>query len=299
VHYYRGEYKRVVKLATDNLAALPAERAAEYFGLGATPSVWDRSWLAVSLAQLGWFTEASQHEAEAIRLAESKGHAYTLGWAYLSSGTLHSLKGDSAKARSLIDHGIATLRNGGVVVLLADAVASSSRVLAQLGQAIEALNLIQEGEQLLERRAATGLVAHFGWSYHSLARACLTLGRLDDARRLGDRAVESSSRQPGFAAHALQLLGDIATHADRFDAETGEDHYLKALALWSSQDSVETRSARLVSRFELLGAQPAEMTVAPRSIVEGIDVVGHVGDRQLSVLVDLFLDPLFLQAAEE
>ena len=41
------------------------------------------------------------------------------------------------------------------------------------------------------------------------------------------------------------------------------------------------------------------MTVAARSIVEGIDVVGHVGDRQLSVLVDLFLDPLFLQAAEE
>ena len=68
---------------------------------------------------------------------------------------------------------------------------------------------------------------------------------------------------------------------------------------WSSQDSVETLSVRLVSRFELLGTQPAEMTVAPRSIVEGIDVVGHVGDRQLSVLVDLFLDPLFLQAAEE
>jgi hypothetical protein len=41
------------------------------------------------------------------------------------------------------------------------------------------------------------------------------------------------------------------------------------------------------------------MTVASRSIVEGIDVIGHVGDRQGSVLVDLFLDSLFLQAAEE
>src|SRR5437667_11419681 len=68
---------------------------------------------------------------------------------------------------------------------------------------------------------------------------------------------------------------------------------------WSSQDSVETLSARLVSRFELLGTQPAEMTVAAHLIVERIDVVGHVGDRQLSVFVDLFLDPLFLQAAEE
>jgi len=32
-----------------------------------------------------------------------------------------------------------------------------------------------------------------------LGRACLLLGRLDEARRLGDRAQESSPRQPGFA----------------------------------------------------------------------------------------------------
>ena len=31
--------------------------------------------------------------------------------------------------------------------------------------------------------------------------------------------------------HALHLLGDIATHTDRFDAETGEAHYRQALAL--------------------------------------------------------------------
>ena len=65
----------------------------------------------------------------------------------------------------------------------------------------------------------------------ALGRAGLALGRLDDARRLGDRAVESSPRQPGFAAHALQLLGDISTHPDRFDAECGEAHYRQALAL--------------------------------------------------------------------
>lgn len=68
---------------------------------------------------------------------------------------------------------------------------------------------------------------------------------------------------------------------------------------WSSQDSVETSSARLVSRFEELGTQAAKMAVAARSIVEGIDIFSQVSDRQLSVLVDLFLDPLFLQAAEK
>jgi hypothetical protein len=57
------------------------------------------------------------------------------------------------------------------------------------------------------------------------------LGRLNEARHLGDRAVESSRSQFGFAAHAQHLLGDIATHPDRFDSEGGEGQYRKALVL--------------------------------------------------------------------
>jgi hypothetical protein len=64
-----------------------------------------------------------------------------------------------------------------------------------------------------------------------LGRAALLPGRLDEAQRLGDRAVEYSPSQPGFAAHALHLLGDIATHPNRFDAASGEAHYRQALAL--------------------------------------------------------------------
>ena len=49
--------------------------------------------------------------------------------------------------------------------------------------------------------------------------------------RLGDRALTYSPSHPGFAAHAQHLLGDVAHHPDRFDAERGEAHYRKALAL--------------------------------------------------------------------
>ena len=103
--------------------------------------------------------------------------------------------------------------------------------MAQLDETGEALGRFREGEQLLERQAARGVVHNLGWTYHALGRACLLLGRLDEARRLADRAVESSPRQPGFMAHALHLLGDIATHPDRFDAESGEAYYRNALAL--------------------------------------------------------------------
>jgi hypothetical protein len=50
----------------------------------------------------------------------------------------------------------------------------------------------------------------------ALALASLLLGRLDEARRLATRVVESSVSQPGALGEALQLLGDVASHPDRF-----------------------------------------------------------------------------------
>ena len=41
------------------------------------------------------------------------------------------------------------------------------------------------------------------------------------------------------------------------------------------------------------------MATPPSSIVEGIDVLRDVCDRELAVLVDMLLDPLLLQATEE
>jgi class 3 adenylate cyclase/tetratricopeptide (TPR) repeat protein len=229
--YYRGEYERVVELATDNLAALPADWVYESFGATQPASVSDRCWLVMSLAELGRFTQAAEYEAEAIELAEPTHHAYTIGLAYRAAGMFRLLKGDWAKARSLIEHGIAVNRTGNIGLHLPEAVASSAWVLAQLGEATEALDRLREGEQLVERYATRGAVIRLGWICASLSRASLLLGRLDEARRLGDRAIDSSPRQPGFAAHALHLLGDIATHPDQFDAERGEAHYRQALAL--------------------------------------------------------------------
>ena len=230
-HFFRGEYERVVELATDNLAALPADWVYESFGAGMPTSVYDRYRLVQSLAQLGRFAEAAQYEAEALRLAERTQHLYTVGMAHDAASRLHLLKGDWAKARSLIEQSIAAYRTGNTVNQLHDGVAASAWILAQVGEVSEALTRLREGEQLLERHVARGHLGIVGWTCHSLGCAALLLGRLDEARSLGDRAVKCSPSHPGFAAHALHLLGDIATHPDQFDAESGEAHYRKALAL--------------------------------------------------------------------
>jgi transcriptional regulator with AAA-type ATPase domain/tetratricopeptide (TPR) repeat protein len=230
-HYCRGEHERVVQLATDDLGMLPADWVYESFGSNQPASVFARGYLMLSLAELGRFSDATEPEAEAIRIAARTQHAFTVGWTLNYAGTVHLLRGDWAQARSLLDHAAVVIRAGNAVVLLPRSVVSSAWVLAQLGEASEGLSRLREGEQLLERQAATGHVGFLGSYYQVLGRTALVLGRLDDAQRLGDRAVESSPRQPGFAAHALHLLGDIATHPDRFDAERGETHYRQALAL--------------------------------------------------------------------
>jgi tetratricopeptide (TPR) repeat protein len=183
----------------------------------------------MSLGEMGRFAEAAKYDTEAIQFVEATQHPYTVAWVCFGASVLHLLKGDWAKARSQIDKWIATLRSGNIQFPWA--VASSAWALAQTGEASGALKLVRESEHLLERQVVGGIVAHRSWAYHAVGRACLLLGRLDDARRLGDHSVESAQRQPGFAAHALHFLGDIAAHPDRFDAESSATHYRRALTL--------------------------------------------------------------------
>ena len=237
-HYFLGDYERVIELATDTLAALPAEWVYEYFGVAAPVSVYNRVWIVMSLAELGRFAESAKYEAEAIRLAEPTQHPYTIGLAYLAAGTLHLLEADWVKARPLIERWTAVVRAGNVGHLLPRAVASSAWVLALLGETSEALDRLREGEQLVERQAASGIGYGHGWAYHRLGRARTTefyvgagkdnlrgfecdLSRLDDDRLAGrglDRDLVSRvfhfNCLTGFSLDPDLLLATRIIHQD-------------------------------------------------------------------------------------
>jgi DNA-binding NtrC family response regulator/predicted ATPase len=224
-HYYRGDYERAVELAMDNLATLPPAWTYESFGNSAPASVYDRASLVRSLAELGRFAEIAQHEAEAIRIAESTENPLSIASARWAACTHYLLKGDWPEAHSLVQHEIAVVQGGSLVFLLPFALAASAWALAELGETSEALDRLQECERVLASNASTRVT----WVYHALGRAAFLLDRLDDAQRLADLAIETAASQRGFAAHALHLLGDIATHPDRFDAARGETRYGEAL----------------------------------------------------------------------
>jgi tetratricopeptide (TPR) repeat protein len=131
----------------------------------------------------------------------------------------------------MIEDWIPVVEAGNVVLLLPLAITSFAWVLAQLGEAGEAARWLRKGEEFLGRQAVRERVTAHGLAYNALGRTCLLLGRLDDAQSLADRAIAFSPGHHGIEAHALHLLGDIASHPARFDAERGEVQYRRALAL--------------------------------------------------------------------
>lgn len=232
--HHRGEYERVVALMRGNLADVPADWVYKDLGFGSPPSVYGRYWLVRSLAHLGRFTEAAEYEAEAIRLAVPTHHPYTIALAHLAASECRLLRGDWSRARALAEHAVAALRTRGVTILLGGVTSCAAWALGQLGEASEALDRLRDADQALDRARAPRTTigprgTNDGWSYYSLGRACLLVGRRDDAQRQCDRATEWSP--PGYSPYALHLAAEIATHPDRFDAEGGEAHYREALEL--------------------------------------------------------------------
>jgi len=109
--------------------------------------------------------------------------------------------------------------------------ATAAYVLAELGEASEAAELVRESEDLLAGLAPKGITGWQGPTYQFLGRASLALGRLDEAKRFGERAVQLCSQRLGNAADAHRLLGDIAVHSDPVNVERAEAHYRETRAL--------------------------------------------------------------------
>jgi tetratricopeptide (TPR) repeat protein len=130
----------------------------------------------------------------------------------------------------MIERQLAALREGNVGGELPSALANSARVLASLGDAGEARRRRLEAERLVAAHAARGR-AGAGWIHQALGRACVLLGDLDDAERLAGLAMAAASTRTDFVPDTLHLLGDIASHPDRFDAGDAHRRYDEALSL--------------------------------------------------------------------
>jgi tetratricopeptide (TPR) repeat protein len=107
---------------------------------------------------------------------------------------------------------------------------------AQLGNAYALSGRLAEALALLKRvveeAATTSAMFDYALAIIPLCEAYLRAGHIDDAIKLGDRALDLSCKQNarGHQAYVLRLLGEIDAHSDPPDAESAEGHYNHALA---------------------------------------------------------------------
>jgi Predicted ATPase len=190
---------------------------------------WSRSWVALTLSNLGRFADASSHAQEALRIAEGADHPFTLAEALTGVGGVSLAQGD-------LDRAIDALERARVVVCEWNL--QPWAVLARLGYAYTLSARAREGRHLLEeviQNATTmssmgvGRAMQLAW----LGEAYLLEGGLDAALERAQQAVSLAERhrERSHEAWGLRLLGEIASRRNPPAVETAEGYYHEALAL--------------------------------------------------------------------
>jgi tetratricopeptide (TPR) repeat protein len=215
-----------------NVNELQGDLLARRFGLVGVASVLSRAWLIWSLAELGEFDRAMPYGEEAIRIAETIGHPYSILAAYFGVGGLHLRRGELSRAVSVLELALDLCRTWdtqlrlwfvGVAPFLAHAYALS-------GRAAEAIALL---EQATERAAAMKTMFAQSLRVAWLAHAYLTAGRPADACRLAPEALGLARQyhERGHEAWIHGIIGDIAARADPNEVAAAENAYREAIAI--------------------------------------------------------------------
>ena len=227
-YYFLGDYRRAVDILRRNVASLEGELLRERFGLPNPASVFSRTWLVASLAELGAFAEGIARGEEAVRIAESIDQPGRIVQASFGTGLLHLRKGDVHKAIAALERGLELCQVRNIEAWFANFTSHLGYAYALSGRVAEAVPVLEKAVGPNVLTAGMGIL----WmAYRS--EAYLLAGRRNEAIQLAERALELARQhnEPGNRAYTLRLLGEIAMHRDPVEVESAEAHYRQALAL--------------------------------------------------------------------
>jgi class 3 adenylate cyclase/tetratricopeptide (TPR) repeat protein len=225
-----GDYRRAADLFRRNISSLEGDLILERFGLPYLPSVLCRGFLAYCVAELGEFAEGISRGEEAIGIAESADHPFSLIFALRGIGHLYLRKGDTAKATSVLERALGLCRSANLRVMFPAVASALGSAYALCGRNAEAVPLL---ERAVEAAPSMGLAHDQAQRVGLLSEACLLAGRVEAAVELCGRALDLARehKERGWEAWALRLLGEIASHRNPSAAAKAQDSYRHALAL--------------------------------------------------------------------
>jgi len=229
-HFHLGDFGRAIEIFGAIAAALTGELAHDHLGVPVLPSVFARSHLAESFAEVGRFDEAARVADEAITIAETANHPDTLFWAYRASGMQHLCRGDVASAT-------ASLERAHLVCRTHDMASSLTRISAELALAWALAGRLPGAVGMVERavQEASGRKQAMTYSkvLQLLGEVYLLAGRVEEAADAAMQALDlfRFQRERGHEAGTTRLLGDV--RARQGAAAQAESDYRAAAALAS------------------------------------------------------------------
>jgi tetratricopeptide (TPR) repeat protein len=225
-----GEYRQAVDYFSRNVASLKGERVHERCGMTGLPAVLSRTWLVSCLADLGEFDEGTARGHEAIQIAASAEHAFSLTQAYYALGTLWLRQGDLLQAIPALEHGLKLCQSATISTWFPTIAAALGYAYTLSGRMTEALPLLQ---QAVAQDTSKGVSAGHARRIAYLSEAYLLAGRIDEATELTTNALAFARalKARGYEASALWLLGEIRAHQEPLAGEAAEACYQQALTL--------------------------------------------------------------------
>jgi tetratricopeptide (TPR) repeat protein len=241
-----GYYARAVELLRQVVATLDGDLERESFGMIAFSSVWARSWLAWSLAELGEFPEAIAVGEDAVEIATAGNHAPSRLQALFGVGIFSVIQGRLDQAIPALEQGLVLARLESFPFYAPFIMGPLSAAYLLAGRIDAAVAML---EQTIERAASMRLAAHEALRLTWLGQAHLLAGRRDIALEHARRALAIAGErgERGQLAYVQRLLAAIAAEGAKPDVPAVDAAFREA------GDLAETLGMRPLAAHCLLG----------------------------------------------
>jgi tetratricopeptide (TPR) repeat protein len=223
-----GDYRRAATVLGQTVELLQGDLARARFGRSLYSAVTARVILAVCLAELGEFRQATAIAEEGLQIAQALQQSSSLLIALRGVCTPLLHQGRFHDALPWLERAFA-LCTPDLVGWHSSTLAARGYAYAMTGRLPEALPQLKQAVELarrVDRRNETRWLAY-------LSEVYMRADRQADARAIAEQllALSHERREQGIEAWGLSLLGAIAVHGGLSDAAHAETSYRQALAV--------------------------------------------------------------------
>ena len=230
VCYLQGDYRQAMDANRRAMALLEGAQRYERFGEPVLPAVRCRTYLSLSLAEVGAFAEGIAVGEEGLHIAEAVQHPVSLVEAYRSVGLPYLRQGNLYQALPVLERAMSLCEEADLPFYVSLVAAALGAAYGLCGRVDEAVRLL---ERVLEQTAPSGRIGGQAALLFTLGESHRHAGHLEEAQALVERtlALVRERQEHGHEAYALRLLGDITAQHDPPQIESAEAAYRQALAL--------------------------------------------------------------------